>query len=548
MNLKSLLIAFFVLLIIALGVYFLWPKPRVPRVPEIPGCDVVIEKLPFNLSMSNKVICLGEDFELNLTDRRAIAILISGSKNLTLDCLNHRVINRGEADTGIWINNSSDILIRNCRILNFPSPFQIDELPQFEFQETKRAPSQHITIENSEFSREFMGEARSWGANELLIFNSSFKNSSLIIYGGRGHRIEGNFFYYCQVGIKANDVIFSRNVIEDGLFILAEGKNVTLKQNNLDLRLLHFFKITNLTMLNNDIYLESSIFKSKFLERIFEVKIILFDKENRIESNQVNGKYFSIFGTKYEECPNGNFDFSNYSVVGLIGCSNLQIENVSLLAFFGSNLSGVGIKKVNISGSAIVRNSKNIVIQDGIFRNLWISGAGNFTILSNKISSFGFSGNKSIIRDNLIIQSELGHTSLGGNENKFYNNSFFNCTYITLEGRKNKFDDSIINCSRSLSIIGELNKFKGNLFNCPDIDIFGSNNNFSENIFKGECWGVSDNDFTNNYWSNQNSTGFSDTCSDLNEDGVCDQPFRVKGEIVDPTPLSKYYFLTTRES
>ncbi len=547
MNLKSLLIAFFVLLIIALSVYFLWPKPGVPRVPEIPGCDVVIEKLPFNLSMSNKVICLGEDFELNLTDRRAIAILISGSKNLTLDCLNHRVINRGKADTGIWINNSSDILIRNCRILNFPSPFQIDELPQFEFQETKRAPSQHITIENSEFSREFMGEARSWGANELLIFNSSFKNSSLIIYGGRGHRIEGNFFYYCQVGIKANDVIFSRNVIEDGLFILFEGKNVTLKQNNLDLRLLHLFKITNLTMLNNDIYLESSIFKSKFLERIFEVEIALFDKENRIESNKVDGKYFSIFGTKYKECPTEDFDFSNYSVVGLIGCSNLQIENISLIAFFGSNLSRVEIKEVNISGSAILRNSKNIVIRDGIFGSLWISEAENFTISSNKISRFGFSGNKSMIRDNLIIESELGHTSIRGDENELCNNSF-NHTYLTLKGRKNKFDDSIVNCSRSLSIIGELNRFKGNLLNCPDISISGSSNSFSENIFKGECSGLSHNNFTNNYWSNQNSTGFSDICNDLNEDGICDQPFTVNGEIIDPTPLSKYYFLTTPKS
>ncbi|RLG15716.1 hypothetical protein DRN63_05020, partial [Nanoarchaeota archaeon] len=406
--------------------------------------------------------------------------------------------------------------------------------------------SQHIIIENSEFSGEVVGAAGLWDTNELIILNSSFQNNSLIIYGGRGHRIEGNSFYHCEVGIEANNVIFSENVIEDGVFILSDGKNITLKQNNLELKFLYLMKITNLTMLDNDIYLESSIFKSKFLEEIFEVGIALFDEGNRIESNKMNGKYFSVFGTKGKECPTGDFDFSNYSVVGLIGCSNLQIENVSLIAFFGSNLSGVGVRGVNVSGHAVIRNSKNMVIQDSIFRDLGISEAENFTISVNKISSFYFSGKKSIIRNNLIIESEPDSSSIRGDENELYNNTF-NYTYLTLGGRKNKFDNSIIN-SRSLLITGELNKFRENLFNCSEIDIFGSNNSFSENVFKGECWGVSDDDFTNNYWSNQNSTGFSDTCSDLNEDGICDQPFRVKGEIVDPTPLSKYYFLTTRKS
>ncbi|ASJ02845.1 hypothetical protein A3L09_06020 [Thermococcus profundus] len=41
-----------------------------------------------------------------------------------------------------------------------------------------------------------------------------------------------------------------------------------------------------------------------------------------------------------------------------------------------------------------------------------------------------------------------------------------------------------------------------------------------------------------NYWADSNGTGFSETCTDSNSDGICDSPYVIDGDNVDYLPLS----------
>jgi hypothetical protein len=43
-----------------------------------------------------------------------------------------------------------------------------------------------------------------------------------------------------------------------------------------------------------------------------------------------------------------------------------------------------------------------------------------------------------------------------------------------------------------------------------------------------------------NYWGSPDGTGFSDTCSDSDNDGICDNPYTLETDNIDYLPLAKY--------
>ncbi|HQT45567.1 MAG TPA: NosD domain-containing protein, partial [Candidatus Micrarchaeota archaeon] len=104
--------------------------------------------------------------------------------------------------------------------------------------------------------------------------------------------------------------------------------------------------------------------------------------------------------------------------------------------------------------------------------------------------------------------------------NRIFNNSFglyLNSTAANL------VYDNLFNDTSGLYVAGS-----GNLFNAT----LGRTRGIS-NIAGGPYIG-------GNFWALPGGTGYSETCPDLNRDGICDDPVSVAGGSVDYLPLSVY--------
>jgi len=51
-----------------------------------------------------------------------------------------------------------------------------------------------------------------------------------------------------------------------------------------------------------------------------------------------------------------------------------------------------------------------------------------------------------------------------------------------------------------------------------------------------------------NFWANPNGTGFSQTCNDIDMDGICDDPYVIDENNIDYLPLSLKYMPTSNPS
>ena len=73
----------------------------------------------------------------------------------------------------------------------------------------------------------------------------------------------------------------------------------------------------------------------------------------------------------------------------------------------------------------------------------------------------------------------------------------------------------------------------------PEINYFNMNKTLGTNIVNGIYLG-------GNYYANDTSTGYSDSCTDLDLDGICDSPFELNGscDSSNPSAGTDYYPLT----
>jgi parallel beta-helix repeat protein len=233
------------------------------------------------------------------------------------------------------------------------------------------------------------------------------------------------------------------------------------------------------------------------------------------------------------------YDSTNNMVVGNVARNN---GRMGLYVDFsdGNTLSNNQVTSNNQFGIFLDYSSRTSVqsntVSGGSEQAVYLYDADQTTIVGNTISGaadYGIwisssSGNS--VRSNTITQNGKGGIVLNGEENISANNNTVTSNTIRDNGQT-----GIYLCRSSGNLI------TNNLFSNPTNVRFG-----------GSCgpstWHTEKQTGTSitgsgtlggNYWGHPSGTGFSETNSDADRDGICDRPYTINSANSDNLPLAK---------
>lgn len=206
-----------------------------------------------------------------------------------------------------------------------------------------------------------------------------------------------------------------------------------------------------------------------------------------------------------------------------------------------------GIALTNASNNTLANNSAGsngifgIAILDGSNRNV-LSGSN---VLNNGNAGIFLRDSSSNILNNntAILNSVQGIQLMASIKNILVNNTVSNSDYgVYLESSS---DNNIL--SSNTAYMNRINGIflTGSSNNTVYNNHFNNTNNFS--IDGSNAWNTTLTNGTNiiqgpniggNYWANPNGTGFSQTCSDANGDGICDSSYMLDSNNIDYLPLA----------
>ena len=224
-------------------------------------------------------------------------------------------------------------------------------------------------------------------------------------------------------------------------------------------------------------------------------------------------------------------------------CIDIQSGGV-VLDGQGHNISGrsgsIGIRVPELVTTDPANEStdveiRNVTVQDGVY-GIYTGNDGtnisNVTLLNNYAGLFVAEAYQVVIRNsslegngagidiadailiafsNQIVNNSVGVVigpSLSGGGNIFYNNNFSNVDNYFIWSEDGPEGESVV-------LANTWNTTPGNTSNILGIEAFGGN-----------------------YWGTPNGTGFSQTCTDADENGICDQPFPLAANNTDWLPLT----------
>jgi len=227
---------------------------------------------------------------------------------------------------------------------------------------------------------------------------------------------------------------------------------------------------------------------------------------------------------------NGNRSFQVTSSYGIYmkDCTHTDIEDV--------HIHHVGYDCIRFTGSGngynwVKNSSFNNYYHNGIAFHMSYDNATNctFTDGCNGIEFFGTSEHNKITNSTISGMSNSGIMIEKYSDNKPSYNIITFCV--------------IKNCAYGVKLCGgEYNRIYNNLFN-------NSNNFYSSGTIYENYWNTTKqageriysngNEIGGNFWTNPTGTGYSDTCSDSNDDGFCDEPYNLTedGLNIDYLPL-----------
>ena len=277
----------------------------------------------------------------------------------------------------------------------------------------------------------------------------------------------------------------------------------------------------------------------------------------------------------------------------ILGCNDTTILEVRAddvtLDCAGHILSGEDSVGIYVSGSGVTVKNCNVILRGeesyGVF-----FGGDNINFVDNKIEAPGEYSIAGIIdydKTGIVIE---GNTIMGGEVGiQFYSDAYDNVVRnnIITMGKSTAImmgygnsghiiEGNTITSGSGVILYLSSNKntpiedviFRGNTFNCGlslinteylgTMEFYNNVVNCKKNIVKDFLSVVDHIDWNTNiqageriltegsliggnYWTNPSGTGFSDTCTDDNMDGFCDEAFEIYENNLDNYPLSNDY-------
>lgn len=213
----------------------------------------------------------------------------------------------------------------------------------------------------------------------------------------------------------------------------------------------------------------------------------------------------------------------------------------------------------NQRGLYLENSETNLLANNTVLTNtegIVLNSSGNNSLKNNTVYQNEYQGiyiysgdyglaTSNLIRDNLISENDYGIYASFSENNIVKNNTInLNEMGILLSySSDNLFRDNLIESNRNFGLYmaaGSNNTFYNNLFNNTlNLEPAYGNKDIHWNTTKTSGKNIAGGPgIGGNIWAKPNGTGFSQNCTDLDEDGICDLPYEVNESEFDYLPLS----------
>jgi parallel beta-helix repeat protein len=236
-----------------------------------------------------------------------------------------------------------------------------------------------------------------------------------------------------------------------------------------------------------------------------------------------------------------NWD-NNVSSIILCGADNSVIDNLVIIP---THRSGGGV---------FVTASNNVSIINSIFKNIYgidfDSENGNIFNVSLTSTRYGVSvySNYTTLKNIEVQNCDYYGIYIPALNNSVENVTIYNCPrgfYLWNANYAKISNSKIQNCTYGIYLWESTNNsIYNNLFN-------NTNNFYFYGTVYPNYWNTTrqvgtrvyslGNEIGGNYWTNPEGTGYSDTCTDADKDGFCDDPYVLATDNVDYLALSDEY-------
>lgn len=230
---------------------------------------------------------------------------------------------------------------------------------------------------------------------------------------------------------------------------------------------------------------------------------ILGANNNKIKNNRIfNNK---VIGITIKDSNNNMLINNNVSNNGDQGIYLYNSHNNTLNSIIANSNQMFGIRFQGCTNNKLINSTTSFNKMDGIY----LQSPSKNNILNNNIVKSNnrvgihifHSNNNTLINNTISSNNDYGINLKNSNYNFIYNNYINNTNNTGFEGTN-----------------------IGNIWNITKT--------IDTNIVGGPYLG-------GNFWANQNDTGFSQTCKDSDNDGICDLAYELTEDVFDLMPVSR---------
>jgi len=474
---------------------------------------------------NNKVYCLNS----NINDAGSSNCLIfSSQNNVSLDCQGYKFYKSSLASGyGIQYQTSTNFEIKNCVIEDFVTGI-------YGYYTNNNNVSIHNnTIINPNRSAEFIGYGFRVRGNNYEIYNNSVTtNETLSTYRGDNGTIYNNTFITgLTMSLTTNSKIMNNKFY--GGYWNGDNWNGGI-----------FLTSCNNTEITNNTFSDFSIGISVQSSEYTTLR-------NNTLTN-VTGLYFFVSSANdlndyiRVDVDDSN-NFGGMPVYYKIGLANTVIQGLQNKSIYCVNCTNVTIQNIDVDVGTVGLAFSNDSTIKNINAGIIYAGSGAYTIKDSNLENGYYGLQLSYITfsniSNVNISGDVGIVLGSSGNNEFSRIKIKDGVYsagmgILLSGASNNiFRDSIIerNFGDSYDILlmsgSDNNKFYNNLFNSSLFDFSGgSSNEFNTTRQNGTRIYSYGNEIGGNYWTNITGNGYSDTCTDVNQTGFCDDAYDIVGD------------------
>ena len=487
---------------------------------QILGCSI--------LDQTGQTYYLIQDI-LNATTSQCINIT---ANNVTLDCQGHTIDGNDSATYGVYVYRTtpttSNATIKNCTVSDWNTAniyFRYANGNTLENITSLSSPSWGIWLNSSNSNNFTTVTANSNGSDGIFIQGSNNNLTSVIANSNTfdGIEVRGNSNTLTNITANSNS---SGNGV---LLYIGSASNVLSNINASSNR-----SGVNFTQSSGNTLQDSTLTNNSRYDIDLYAGV----------DNECNNTVSNVTGT-------GNKPILYLNTASTFSGRNNIDSEIILCNADNSNLSNI-----ILDHTGLTQNNALILARtdNATFNNITLKNLQSGLIVTMGSSGNSFTSVTSTVNDDHGIEVSAPSntfTNVTANNNDFYG--------VLLWGNSNIFDGLTANSNdEGVVLIGSLNTIKNSHIesntpygirlsdggssgsNTIYNNVFRNNTNFyfSETIYANN-WNVASTTGPNiiggsyiggNYWTNPSGTGYSDTCTDSNSDGFCDNPY------VLPTP------------